>query len=279
MRARENNLDKQRSEMEFFAKVAAAPIDVKTEGFSVGNINCEWTAPSFPHSSRTIILYCHGGGYTCGGLGYARVLASKLAAHTSLEVVSFEYSLAPEHPYPSALDDASAVWDYLMMKGYGAGQIILCGDSAGGNMALELCIRLRDAQRLLPKALVLMSPWTDMRAVNPSYVNCADKDPMLSYEYVISVREAYAGFDDYSKPCYSPLLADLTGLPPMLVQVGSHEILRSDSELLAKKALKQGVLCRLQVYKNCWHVFQQMPIAAAVKALDAVRDFIFEVTN
>lgn len=278
MRARENNLEKQRSEMDFFAMLAAAPIDVKSELFSVGSISCELTRPAGAHSEKKIILYCHGGGYTCGGLGYARILASKLAAHTALEVVSFEYSLAPEHPFPAAINDAKAVWNHLMLKGHGADDIILCGDSAGGNLALELCLSLKEENRMLPAALVLMSPWTDMRANSQSYVNCKEKDPMLSYEYIISVREAYVGNDDYSKPCYSPLLADLSGLPPMLVQVGSHEILRSDSESLAKKAIRQGVLCRLQVYKNCWHVFQQMPIAAAGKALDAVREFIQEIS-
>lgn len=268
-------LSGQRAEIERFSRLISSSSNIHIESFLAGNVPCERVIPDFSHRKDKIIMYCHGGGYTCGGLGYARVLATKLAVHTGLEVISFEYRLAPENPYPAQIEDAVAVWNYLMLKGYGASDIVVAGDSAGGNLALELCLKLSADERMLPLALVLMSPWTDMRAVNPSYETYKDKDPMLSYEYVVSVRGAYAGVDaDFESPEFSPLLANLKMLPPTLIQVGSNEILRDDSEKLAKKLSKIGIQAKLEVYSECWHVFQQMPIHKASHALESVRSFL-----
>lgn len=268
-------LKKQRVEMERFSKLVTPSFAVSVRPFMVEEIPCEWVNIQGVHRKDKVILYCHGGGYTCGGLGYARILASKLAYHTGCEVVSFEYRLAPEHPYPAAIEDGMALWNYLMQLGYGAKDIILAGDSAGGNLALELCLELNKSERFLPKALVLMSPFTDMRAEGASYKTCATKDPLLTYNYVLSVRRAYAGEDaDFADVKYSPLLADFEGFPPTLIQVGSHEILKSDSVQLAKKMTKCGCLTKLEIYQGGWHVFQQMPLIRASNALDKVNDFL-----
>lgn len=265
----------KRSEIERFSRLATPVIGVSVSPFNIDEIKCEWVKPEHPHRTDKIILYCHGGGYTCGGLGYARILATKLALHTGLEVISFEYRLAPEYPYPTPIEDGLKVWDYLMHLGYGAKDIIISGDSAGGNMALEICVSLKESGRMLPKAMVLFSPWTDMRATNSSYETYKDKDPLLTYEYVLSVRHAYAGErEDYSDPHLSPLKADLEGFPTTLIQVGSNEILRDDSEKLAKAMKKYGVSAKLEVYSGGWHVFQQMPIHKASAALTAVYDFL-----
>lgn len=272
------DLSRQRAEMEIFSRLATPPVGVSSHPFKVEDIPCELTTPDFAHRKDKIILYCHGGGYTCGGLGYARILASKLALHTGLEVFSFEYGLAPENPYPGPIEDGMKIWDYLMHLGYGANDCIIAGDSAGGNMALEICLRLKETERMLPKAMVLFSPWTDMRAVNPSYETLKEKDPTLTYEYVLSVRSAYAGYDaNFEDPHLSPLLADLEGFPPALVQVGSNEILRDDSEKLVKKFDKSGVFARLEVIQGGWHVCQSMPIPRAIKALDSVKVFLDQI--
>ena len=268
-------LEKHRSSAEAFSKLITPNLMVEAEAFSIDEIKCEWVRPKFAHRKDSLILYCHGGGYISGGLGYAGVLASKLAAHTGLEVVSFAYRLAPENPYPAQLTDAMTVWDYLMKLGYGAREIIVAGDSAGGNLALELCLKLKEEGRILPKALILMSPWTDLTCTNGSYNTYKDKDPMLTYEYVNSARIAYAGVDvDYSVPELSPINADLSNMPSTLIQVGSNEILRDDSERLAKKYCKYDSLYRLEIYPGGWHVFQQMPIHKASQALNNVKDFI-----
>ena len=223
-------------------------------------------------------MYCHGGGYTCGQLGYARILASKLALATGFDVLSFEYRLAPEHPFPAAIEDAVAMWDYLMYMGYGARDVIIAGDSAGGNLALELALKLKEQGRAQPRGLLLFSPWTDMTASGKSYRTCKTLDPMLTMEYIAAVREAYTGPDaDWSRPCYSPLFADLRGLPPVLVQVGTNEILKSDSEQLVENLQKAGVYAQLEVYPECWHVFQQMPIRRAAVAMESAGRFVQKI--
>ena len=241
----------------------------------MGAVPAEWVRLDFGHDRRHIVLYCHGGGYTCGQLGYARILASKLALATGCDVFSFEYRLAPEHPYPAAVQDAQAVWDHLMYQGFGARDVILAGDSAGGNLALELCLKLKEQGRRHPRMMVLMSPWTDMTCSGLSHTDCADIDPMLTAEYIAAVREAYTGPDaDWSDPCYSPLFGDLRGLPTALIQVGTNEILRSDAELLHHKLQESGVYSTLEVYEDCWHVFQQMPIRRAAQAMESVGRFV-----
>lgn len=268
-------LKKQRAETEALSKLIALPVGLETNGFRIGDIPCEWFKPDFAHRKDIIILYCHGGGYTCGGLGYSRILASKLAHHTGLQVVSFEYRLAPEHPAPAPIEDGLAVWDYLMKKGYGAKNIILAGDSAGGNLALELTLKLREQERILPRGLVLFSPWTDMSCSGNSYETNREKDPTITLEYVKCVRAAYAGADaDFTDPALSPLFADMTNMPPTLVQVGSYEVLRDDSEKLAKKITKAGGFSRLEVYQGGWHVFQMAPVPKANRAMDSVKEFL-----
>jgi len=271
-------LSRQRNAQEFLAKLVIPTNGVSYEGTEIEGIKAEWARPDYTHMKKNIILYCHGGGYTCGGLGYAGILAGKLAIHTGLDVLYFEYRLAPENPYPSAIEDGMKVWDYLMHMGYGAENVIIAGDSAGGNMALEMVFKLREDGRFLPKGLILMSPWTDMTVTSSSYEKYKDLDPMLTKEYVLGVRKAYAGEDaDYSLPQYSPLYGDLAGMPPAFIQVGSNEILRSDSENLYKKLRHNECNVKLTIYKGGWHVFQQLPLPRASKALDDVRDFIWSL--
>ena len=210
----EEELEHQRRSQEVLGRLTAPMAGMDYEEFSLGGMNAAWMRLKAPHGSRHAILYCHGGGYTSGNLGYARVLASKLAHVTGYDVLSFEYRLAPEHPYPAAVEDALRAWDHLMLLGYGARDIVLAGDSAGGNLALVLCHRLKAAGRRLPGALVLMSPWTDMTMSGASYAERAESDPMLTPEYIEAVRTAYAGGRDYASPDLSPLFADLTGFPP-----------------------------------------------------------------
>ena len=269
------DLERQRAAEELFARLVTPGIGIRSDSLTVGSIPAEWVSLEHGHDRRHAVLYCHGGGYTCGQLGYARILASKLALATGFDVLSFEYRLAPEHPFPAAIEDAVAMWDYLMYMGYGARDVIVAGDSAGGNLALELALKLKEQGRAQPRGLVLFSPWTDMTASGKSYRTCKTLDPMLTMEYIAAVREAYTGPDaDWSRPCYSPLFADLRGLPPTLVQVGTNEILKSDSERLVENLQKAGVYAQLEVYPECWHVFQQMPIRRAAVAMESAGRFV-----
>lgn len=274
------DLERQRAAEELFARLVTPGIGIRSDSLTVGSIPAEWVSLEHGHDRRHAVLYCHGGGYTCGQLGYARVLASKLALSTGCDVLSFEYRLAPEAPYPSAIDDALRVWDYLMYMGIGARDVIVAGDSAGGNLALELALAVKAQGRSQPCALVLMSPWTDMTMQGASYQKCAALDPMLTHDYIDSCRTAYRGANstlEWEDPSLSPLFADLRGLPPTLIQVGTNEILKSDSINLAKAMTEQEVYAVLEVYPECWHVFQQMPIPHAAQAMESVGRFVQKI--
>ncbi len=268
------DLKRQRLGQETLGRLLTPPIGFSWEPFEIEGIPAAWVRPEGGHDRSKMILYCHGGGYTSGTLGYARLLASRMALATGYEVLAFQYRLAPEHPYPEALEDARLVWEYLMFLGWGAREIILAGDSAGGNLALELALDLRDADRMLPWRLVLFSPWTDMTASGESYEACRDRDPLLTREYIEAVREAYAPGADWAQAAYSPLFADLRGLPPTLIQVGGREILRDDSTRLHQNLQAAGVPAVLQTWPEMWHVFQMFPLKAAGEAMDQMARYL-----
>ena len=281
------DIKKQRNSQDLLGGIAKPSMNVVTEDFTIRDIPCEWVKPEHKHNKEHVIFYCHGGGYTCGSLKYARVLASRVAEYTGMEVLSFEYRLAPENPHPAA------IWNYLMQLGYGAREVILLGDSAGGNLALELALKLKSQNRLLPKGIVLMSPWTDMTMTGSSYETCKDIDPILSYGYIRTARYSYCGLNDeyndaddekdytmedegfdFADPKFSPLFAEFDGFPPVLIQVGSNEVLKDDSVRLYEKLLKEGILVSLEEYEDAWHVFQMHPVKKSGKALEAVSKFI-----
>lgn len=264
----------QRKGQEILGRLMSPPIGFGWETFSLGEMPMAWVRPERSHDRSKVILYCHGGGYTSGNLGYARVLAAKMAGATGCEVLAFQYRLAPEDPYPAALEDAMAAWDYLMRQGWGAKNVILAGDSAGGNLALELTLALKEEKRFLPGRLILFSPWTDMTASGDSYAQRKELDPMLTERYIQSVRDAYAPGADYSQPCFSPLFGDLTGLPPTLIQVGEREILYSDSKRLQESLTAAEVPCVLQTWPDMWHVFQMFPLKSAAEAMAAAERFL-----
>ena len=185
----------------------------------------EWVSVNRAHMKKYVILYCHGGGYSTGSSIYARTLTTKLAASTSMDVLSFDYRLAPEHPYPAAMEDAMKAWDYLMLLGYGARDVIVAGDSAGGNMALSLVLKLKSQNRLLPRGLVLMSPWTDLTSSGKTHITRAEVDPVLNEEYLKGMIENYAPEQPLDDPLISPLFGEFEGFPPTYIQVGDNEVL------------------------------------------------------
>ena len=268
------DLARQRKGQEVLGRLMSPPIGFSWEPFSLGDMPMAWVRPERGHDRSKVILYCHGGGYTSGNLGYARVLAAKMASATGCEVLAFQYRLAPEFPYPAALEDARNAWEYLMHQGWGAHNVILAGDSAGGNLALELTLSLKEEGRFLPGRLVLFSPWTDMTASGESYLQREALDPMLTNRYIQSVRSAYAPDADYSHPRFSPLFADLSGLPPTLIQVGEREILFSDSAQLQNNLIAAGVPCVLQSWPDMWHVFQMFPVKSAGEAMASLAEFL-----
>ena len=271
------DLEKQRRSQDALGNMAASMSGLVWEPFTLAGMDAAWMRLSREHRRRRVILYCHGGGYTSGGLGFSKVLASKLTRATGMDTLAFDYRLAPEHPYPAAVEDALTAWGHLESLGIAPGDIVLAGDSAGGTLALVLCLKLREAGRGLPGALLLMSPWTDMTASGESLRGRAGIDPVLTPEYMYAVREAYAGGLDPSDCLLSPLFADFAGFPPALIQVGTHEILYSDAERLAERMLAAGADCRLEVWENMWHDFQMYPSKTASNAIQNMAHFLLEV--
>ena len=205
-----------------------------------------------------VILQLHGGGYT-GAVRNAYYVFAGLYNEVShgCSVLTPDYRVAPENPYPAALEDAVASYQWLMDKGYFGEQIILGGDSAGGGLAMALCMYLKDHHMPMPCGIVAMSPWTDLTASGESYETNYEKDPLVgnTKESLIYVND-YAGDHDKMDAYISPLFGNFKEFPPMLIQVGSIEMLLSDSVSVAAKARQQGVKVRLSVYEGMFHVFQ-----------------------
>ena len=205
-----------------------------------------------------LILQLHGGGYT-GAVRNAYYVFAGLYNEVShgCSVLTPDYRVAPENPYPAALEDAVASYQWLMDKGYFGEQIILGGDSAGGGLAMALCMYLKDHHMPMPCGIVAMSPWTDLTASGESYETNYEKDPLFgnTKESLIYVND-YAGNHDKMDAYISPLFGNFKEFPPMLIQVGSIEMLLSDSVSVAAKARQQGVKVRLSVYEGMFHVFQ-----------------------
>lgn len=272
------DIEKQRQSQDQIGSLLGNSKDVTYTELNMDGIAGEWVCVNRAHMKKYVILYCHGGGYSTGSTLYARTLTSKLAASTSMDVLSFDYRLAPEYPYPAALTDAMRVWNYLMLLGYGARDIIIAGDSAGGNLALALTLKLKEEGRLLPKGLVLLSPWTDLTSSGKSYQTKASVDPVLDMTYLKRAISDYTkGVEDLQSPYISPLFGDFTGFPPTYIQVGDNEILLSDSESLHRKMVKENVSVKLDHFKGMWHVFQMSPVKAAYEAMDKVAEFIYDI--
>ncbi|MBE0485048.1 alpha/beta hydrolase [Marinobacter sp.] len=203
--------------------------------------------------TRGVIIYLHGGGYIIGSANTHKGITGHLAKLSGCEVITPEYRLAPEHPFPAALDDAESVYLALISQGQPAGSIALAGDSAGGGLALALTMRLRDHQQPLPSSITCFSPWTDLSQANLYQPEC---EPVLQETWTANAAKLYAAGEPLTNPLISPLHGNLTELPPLLIQVGSQEILLNDASRLADAAKRDGVETHLEIYNNLWHVFQ-----------------------
>ncbi len=271
----EADLKRHRIVMERAGRLAAPKGDITKTNFTVGKIRCEEIRPELAHNPEYAILYAHGGGFVTGRLNYARILASKLAMATGFTCYSFDYRLAPEHPYPAAVNDGMAVWKHLTDNGYSPDRIIVAGDSAGGNLALCLAQKLMAENKPGPRALLLFSPWTDMTGSGESYETYKDRDPVLTKEYVLNAAKAYiAEQGDPKDPVFSPLFGELKGLPPMLIMAGRNGILLDDSTRLYDAVTKAQGKAVLDIEEGGWHVYQQMPLPMAASAMKRLSAFV-----
>jgi acetyl esterase/lipase len=236
-------------------------------------LNGEWIEPIAPDDpARTrCILYFHGGAYICMSARTHRAVTSRLAAWSNAALFALDYRLAPEHPFPAAFDDARAAYRAVIESGIAASHIVLAGDSAGGGLALALLIALRDENMPLPAAAVLFSPCTDLAATGQSIVDNSAADAMFFGPWIAAVTRHYLGGTPATNPLASPVYGDLSGLPPLLIQVGDSEVLLDDSRRVHEKARRSGVASRLQLWRGVphgWQIFA--PILPEARA--ALRD-------
>lgn len=287
------DIDKHRQSQNNIGAMLGNRKDTIIREIEIDGMYGEWVSVDRAHMKKYIILYCHGGGYMTGSSLYARTLTTKLASSTSMDVLCFDYRLAPEHPYPAAAEDAMRAWNYLMLLGYGARDVIIAGDSAGGNLALSLTLKLKEEGRLLPRGLVLMSPWTDLTSSGHSHKTRAALDPVLDKAYLDKAIAAYVkgegkeergeadqeecSEETLKNPLISPLFGDFAGFPPTYIQVGDNEILLNDATQLHKDMIKANVSVKLDVFKGMWHVFQMSPFKTAYEAMDKNAEFIYDI--
>lgn len=244
--------DHARARMDKAGRQLPMPKNVEVARTEIGGCDALAFAPESPR--KGVLVYLHGGGYSRGSALSHRALVARMAAAFSLNAVSVNYRMAPEHPCPAAIEDAVAALEAIMADE--KGPVILAGDSAGGGLALSAAIRLRDAGKRIPDALYLLSPWTDLSMSGESVATKALHDPMLNPDYLGMGGALYLGGRPGTDPEASPLFAELAGLPPTLIQVGSDEILLSDSTRLAEKLEAANVPVECEVWEGMWHDFQ-----------------------
>ena len=211
-----------------------------------------WVMPKDERRSG-VVLYLHGGGYTCGSLDYAKGFAATLASECGVRVFCAAYRLAPENPYPAAVEDALTAFDYLLKKGYAPHQILLCGESAGGGLIYALSLKLKQLGRELPCGLIGISPWVDLTGSGASYETNRDNDPSLTQELLEFYAKCYT--QDPADPLCSPVRGDLTGLPPSLLFAGGDEILLDDARTLHDRLKAAGCRSKLLIAPERWHAY------------------------
>jgi epsilon-lactone hydrolase len=269
----EANIETARQGLEALSALTPVGQDITVEKVEIEGIAAEWvTAPNAVEDR--VFLYLHGGAYIMGSCNTHRYLASKLSRSTAARVLVPEYRLAPEHPFPAAIEDAVSVYRWLLNSGVSSKNIVIGGDSAGGGLTLATLLSLKDAGDPLPALAVVLSPWTDMEGTGESMVTRAEVDPWLSPDATRLTPALYIRDLDPRHPLVSPIYADLTGLPSLLVHVGNDEILLSDAARLVDRARAAGVEVSFKVWDDMWHVFQTFAIPEGQQAIDEIGEFV-----
>src|SRR5437016_307078 len=259
----------QRASYELIADFWPVPDDASITPVEVAGRPAEWVAAPGARSDRTV-LYLHGGGYVIGSLATHRDLATRVSRASASRALLLDYRLAPEHPFPAALEDAMAAYRWLLLNGHDPRRLALAGDSAGGGLTLATLVGLRDAGGSLPSAAVCLSPWADLALLGESMESRANDDPAVDRMTLQRWADQYLAGIDPRQPLASPLYADLSGLPPLLLLVGTAEVLLDDAARVAQKATAAGVEVVYEQWPDLGHVFPayaNTPEAAEAAAL------------
>ncbi len=247
---------------------------ITIEPFNINAIEAQWLL-SLHHNEKRIILFIHGGGYIAGSINSHTDLASRIAIASDAKVLIFNYRLAPEHPFPKGLTDVKTVYKWLINNLPDTHRISLVADSAGAGLALVLLSGLLMKKHPLPVCSVLISPWIDLECKNKSHVENQKKDPMLSQSILKKTARLYTD-KDLSNPLISPINSKFSGISPILIQTGEHEVLVDDSKILSKKLNKAGATVQLEIWAEMFHVWHYFAkyLSEGRQAIKHIGDFI-----
>jgi acetyl esterase/lipase len=268
-------VQEMRSGMELLVGAVPLPDGTVCEPLDVDGVPAEWvTAPGA--RADQAVLYLHGGGYAIGSIGTHRGLAAQISHKAGVRVLLIDYRLAPEHPHPAAVDDAVTAWRWLLAQGFEPSRLAISGDSAGGGLTFATLIALRDAGDPLPACAAPISPWVELEAVSDSHTTRAEADPMVGSDGLKLMADWYLNGLDARTPLAAPLHADLSGLPPIFVQVGDAEVLLDDATRIVEKAKAAGVDATCEVIPEGIHVLHAFAplVPEANDAIDRLAAFL-----
>ena len=273
------SVEEQRAGMEALAGSFPLPEGAQQRAETIAGVPCEWQSVDGAKDDA-VLLYFHGGGYVIGSVNTHRGLVSGFSGASGITGLSVDYRLAPEHPFPAAVEDAVAVYHALLEQGRDPAKIAIGGDSAGGGLSLALLLAARERGLPQPACAALLSPWSDLRIVAKAYESRKESDPMVRKDGISAMAAHYLGETDPSNPLASPVLADLSGLAPMIIHVGDREVLLDDSVDLAARAQEAGVDVTLKVWPDMIHVFQAFypMVEEARQSIAEMGSFIAEKT-
>jgi len=275
----QKRVEDERKGMEQMIVKEKYPEDVIFEEIMVNNIPSLWI--NTPESVKDrVVLYLHGGGYVIGSINTHKGLGYRISRASKSRILLIDYRLAPEHPYPAALEDSVAAYKWLIdEEGIDPQNIVISGDSAGGGLTAATLLKLRDTGVALPAGGVLLSPWTDLDLTGDSIKTKRRLDPIVDASGLHFMANLYIGDEEPNNPYISPIYADLKDLPPILVQVGSAEVLLDDSTRFAEKAKSVGVDVTIEVWDNMTHVFQFLALWApeGEQAIEKIGEFIQKI--
>lgn len=253
--------------------------DWQSEAVSADGVPCELSHTGDP--GPQIVMYLHGGGYVIGSMVTHRPLVANIARAAGCRVLAVDYRLAPEHPFPAAVEDASKVYRWLLDQGYKPQEVVIAGDSAGGGLTVATMLKLRTDGVALPAAGICLSPWVDMEALGASMDEKSGEDPMVERQGLLGMASTYLNGADAKDPLAAPIYGDLTGLPPLLLQVGTAETLLDDARRLAVRAIECGVNVDYEEWRDMIHVFQHFApmLSDGLRAIARIGAFVQRCTT
>jgi len=268
-------VEETRANFEQMAGMFPVAADVKCEPVNAGGVKAEWVTAPGGDAGRAV-LYLHGGGYVIGSINTHRDLAARISRAAKARVLLIDYRLAPEHPFPAAVEDSVASYRWMLAQGLKSSRIAVAGDSAGGGLTIATLVAIRDAKLAIPGAGACLSPWVDLEGVGDSMKSKASVDPMVQKDGLLEMAKHYLAGQNARSPLAAPLYADLAGLPPLLIQVGTAETLLDDSTRIAERARKAGMKVTLEPWENMIHVFQVFApmLDEGQQAIEKIGEFV-----